>query len=68
MFLTHASDDSLVPVENSILFYKAMLAHNRPAEMHIYAKGEHGYLNGTPSFDEWLGRLYGWLRLLNFLN
>ena len=68
VFLTHASDDSLVPVENSILFYKAMLAHDRPAEMHIYAKGEHGYLNGTPSTDEWLGRLYGWLRLLNFLN
>ena len=45
-----------------------MHAHNRPAEMHIYAKGEHGYLNGTPSTDEWLGRLYGWLRLLNFLN
>lgn len=67
VFLTHASDDSLVPVENSILFYKAMLAHNRPTELHIYAKGEHGYLNGNPSTDEWLGRLYGWLRLLKFL-
>ncbi len=41
--LIHASDDKGVPVENSIVFYKALLKYNIPATMHIYDHGGHGF-------------------------
>jgi acetyl esterase/lipase len=41
-FLVHASDDP-VKVENSLAFYAALRRSNVPVEMHIFAKGGHGY-------------------------
>jgi acetyl esterase/lipase len=66
-FLTHATDDDGVLVENSILFYEAMLNHHRPVEMHLYVKGGHGFLGNVPSFDEWMGRCLSWLNVMGFL-
>lgn len=43
VFLAHSSDDTTVPVENSILFYRALRANKVPAEMHIFPKGGHGW-------------------------
>jgi acetyl esterase/lipase len=43
LFLVHASDDGLVPVANSIGLYQAMLDHQRPAEMHLFDEGGHGF-------------------------
>jgi acetyl esterase/lipase len=63
-FLTHGSNDTVVPVANSLVFYEALKKHNISAEMHIYAQGEHGYLK-TPPFDEWFGRCLYWLANLN---
>jgi len=60
-FLTHAGDDTVVPVSNSIKFYEALNAHGVPADMHIYSKGEHGYLK-APAFQEWLGRCLYWMQ------
>jgi len=60
-FLTHASDDRVVIVNNSIQFYEALIRNAVPAEMHIYAKGGHGFL-ATPAFDEWWGRCLHWMR------
>jgi acetyl esterase/lipase len=60
-FITHAGDDSVVPVENSLMFYKALTEKNIPSEMHIYQNGEHGYLE-IPSFGEWFGRCENWMR------
>jgi acetyl esterase/lipase len=42
-FLVHAGDDGLVPVANSISLYTAVQAHGRPAELHIFAAGGHGF-------------------------
>lgn len=42
-FLVHATDDTAVPVENSIEYYKALKMHKVPAEMHVYEKGGHGF-------------------------
>lgn len=42
-FLLHASDDRGVPVENSLVFYQALVENDIPAEMHIYPKGGHGF-------------------------
>jgi acetyl esterase/lipase len=60
-FLTHAGDDTVVPVSNSIKFYEALNAKGIPSDLHIYAKGEHGYLK-VPSFDEWFGRCRHWMQ------
>jgi acetyl esterase/lipase len=43
IFLTHASDDGLVPIANSIALYQAMLAAQRPAELHAFDQGGHGF-------------------------
>lgn len=41
-FLVQAEDDP-VHVENSLLYYRALKDAGVPAEMHLYAKGGHGY-------------------------
>ena len=41
-FLWHTFDDSLVPVENSMLFAQALRKNNIPFELHIYPEGPHG--------------------------
>jgi len=41
-FLIQAEDDP-VHVENSLLYYRALKDAGIPAEMHLYAKGGHGY-------------------------
>jgi acetyl esterase/lipase len=42
-FLVHTSGDTGVPAENSVCFYLALRKAKVPAEMHIFAKGEHGF-------------------------
>ena len=61
------TDDKIVPVKNSLLFYEAMLAHKRPVEMHLYGHGEHGFPD-TPTLDEWLGRMTAWLKLIKIID
>jgi acetyl esterase/lipase len=43
IFLTHASDDGLVPIANSIALYQAMLEQRRETEFHGFDKGGHGF-------------------------
>lgn len=57
-FLVHAGDDNAVPVKNSLLFYEALLAHQVPAELHVYPKGGHGFAFALPN-----GRLQDWTHL-----
>ncbi len=42
-FLVHAQDDSVVPVQNSLLYYQGLLAAGVPSEMHLFAQGGHGF-------------------------
>jgi acetyl esterase/lipase len=42
-FLVHAQDDHAVPVENSLLFYRALLEAGVPTEMHLFPHGGHGF-------------------------
>jgi acetyl esterase/lipase len=69
VFLVHASDDKVVPPENSILFYLALRKAGVPVEMHIYERGGHGFGLGQfdAALDSWPGRLADWLRLRGFL-
>lgn len=50
VFLAHCSDDTTVPVENSLRFYKALVGNGVPAEMHIYPTGGHGWGFSTKKF------------------
>ncbi len=63
-FLVHANDDASVPPENSILYYLALRAAGVPAEMHIYARGGHGFgfASTDAALSSWPGRLADWLR------
>lgn len=65
-FITHAGDDTVVPVSNSLIFYEALKKNNIPGELHIYSKGEHGYLK-VPAFDEWFGRCLHWMATAGFV-
>jgi dipeptidyl aminopeptidase/acylaminoacyl peptidase len=56
--MVHAGDDKGVPVENSLVFYQALVAHNIPVEMHIYPEGGHGF-----SLAMHKGRLSSWTDL-----
>lgn len=42
-FLVHAGDDGLVPVANSMSLYTALHAASRPAELHVFNRGGHGF-------------------------
>jgi acetyl esterase/lipase len=64
VFLAHASDDKLVPVERSIHFYQEWIKSGRQAEMHIFAKGGHGFGVTQKGFpvDHWIGMFFQWLK------
>lgn len=66
-FLLHAGDDKVVPVDNSLVFYKALQRNGVTAGMHIYPKGDHGFLT-TPTRDEWLDLCKRWLMANGWLN
>lgn len=43
VFLVHAEDDDVVPVDNSLLFRAALRARNLPVETHLFTHGGHGF-------------------------
>lgn len=61
--LIHASDDKGVPVENSIVYYQALLKQGIHAEMHIYPHGGHGFglAEGQGQLSGWPERCYEWI-------
>lgn len=65
-FLIHAGDDRVVDVDNSISFYEALRHHRVPAEMHIYPKGDHGFVLKLP-IEEWMGICMKWMRESGFI-
>jgi acetyl esterase/lipase len=67
-FLFHTTEDQVVPVENSILFYLALRKAGIPVEMHIYQKGKHGVglAAADPILHTWPDHLAAWLRLQGF--
>lgn len=42
-FIVCCQDDTVVPVENSVRYYRALTMHRIPAEIHIYPTGGHGW-------------------------
>jgi acetyl esterase/lipase len=68
-FLFHTTEDQVVPVENSILFYSAMRRAGVPGELHVYLKGRHGVGLATqdPILRSWTERLSDWLQAQGLL-
>ena len=61
-FLVHAEDDKTVPVQNTLMFYDALLQNKVKAEMHIFPAGGHGFgLNNWTTKDYWFDRLKEWM-------
>jgi acetyl esterase/lipase len=52
VFLVHGTNDRLVPVKNSLLFYEAAIKAGVAAEMHILDNGPHGFGMGDRIDDE----------------
>ena len=64
-FLFSTTNDSAVPVMNSVLFYEALLRAGVPAEIHIFVQGHHGsgLGVGNPQLSMWPVLLQNWLHL-----
>ncbi len=65
--LIHSDDDKGVPVENSLLYYKALRAHHVTSELHVYPYGGHGYslAIGKGHLSTWPDRVIQWIRYLH---
>jgi acetyl esterase/lipase len=69
MFLAAATDDQLGLAVDSIGLYDQWTAAHKSAELHMYAKGGHGFgmrRQGFPS-DQWIDRFAEWLESQGFL-
>jgi acetyl esterase/lipase len=64
-YLTHAGDDKLVDVDNSIAFYEKLRHNNVAAEMHIYPQGGHGFIFRMP---DWTEPLFKWMKSGKWIN
>ena len=62
-FILAASDDWLVPVKNSLLYYEALIENKVSVSMHIYPTGGHGFGWGDNYIykSEWSAELERWL-------
>ena len=67
VFLVHAEDDKVVPVQNSLMFYEELLKNKLKAEMHLYQAGGHGFgLNNKTTTDYWFDRCTAFLKQNGF--
>ncbi|MHA8105712.1 alpha/beta hydrolase [Aquirufa sp. 5-AUSEE-100C1] len=62
-FLVHASDDKAVPLSNSLNFAAALANYNVPVDLHVMAKGGHGFgMNNKTTEENWFDRLTTWFK------
>jgi acetyl esterase/lipase len=69
MFIAAATDDGLGLVPASLALYERWTAAHKSAELHIYAKGGHGFgmrKHDLPT-DHWIDRFADWLELQGWL-
>ena len=64
IFLVHASDDTVAGPENSVAMYLALKQAKVATELHVYARGGHGFgvrKNDLPC-STWTDRCVAWLQ------
>ena len=63
-YLTHAADDNLVDVDNSVGYFEKLRHNKVPVEMHIYPKGGHGFVF---RHEGWMDPLFKWMKDINLI-
>jgi acetyl esterase/lipase len=69
MFILAATDDQLGLAPHSVRLYTDWTTAKKPAELHLYSKGGHGFgmrKQNLPS-DRWIERFADWLELQGWL-
>ena len=69
MFIAAATDDSLGLAPASVALYEKWTRAGKSAELHMYAKGGHGFgmhQQNIPT-DHWIDRFADWLELEGWL-
>jgi acetyl esterase/lipase len=69
MFIAAATDDNLGLAPDSVALYETWASAHKSVELHMYAKGGHGFgmhKNNIPT-DHWIDRFADWLGLQGFL-
>ena len=66
-YITHAGDDKLVDVDNSIVFYEKLRHHEVAAELHIYPKGGHGFVL-FQQIEDWMMPIIKWMKNSKYIN
>jgi acetyl esterase/lipase len=69
LFLATAGDDDEVDAQHSVALYSAWHTAGLRAELHIYARGGHGFAlipQGLP-VDTWIDRFWEWLQAEGFV-
>jgi acetyl esterase/lipase len=69
LFICAASDDQLKLATHSSNLYSKWHMAGKQAELHMYAKGGHGFgmrKQNLPS-DKWVERFYEWLRMQKYI-
>jgi acetyl esterase/lipase len=63
-FIMHSSDDTVVPVQNTLNYYLSLCNHGVPASVHFYPIGGHGwgYNESFPYKAQWKDEMEKWLR------
>ena len=72
VFLWHTLEDKAVPVENALMFARALREAGVPFDLHIYEAGRHGIglMSPPPLFENphpWARDLVFWLRSKQFV-
>ena len=63
-WLTHAADDKVVDVDNSISYFETLRKNKVEVEMHIFPKGDHGFIFRHKG---WMDPLFDWMKRNNLL-
>lgn len=68
-FIVHALNDSTVSVQNSLLFYSALIEKKVNASIHVFPQGGHGIklVDNPGSTELWLNLLELWLNERGFV-
>ncbi len=68
-FIIGTTDDRTVPIENSLVMYKALRDAKVPVEMHIFETGAHGFGlgPGNPVLSTWTDICARWMRARGIL-
>lgn len=74
-FLWHTAEDPVVPVQNALVYYEALVRNGVPADLHVFEKGRHGLGLARPRQGDsglpakhWPQLCVDWLRQHKFID